>query len=109
MQIKQGTALQKQVSVNFKVLKVGEEKIVMIFKEWEMFFTDSKQNDELVDQISINVSNKTFLLDTNAQDLVTDGYDENDQPIVSYYVSRFMFDLIVESIKAKGFKEIFEY
>ena len=62
--------------------------------KWEMFYTNSKNDEDLVDQISIDVRNKRYVLDTDAPDMVTDGYDENDEPIESNYVSRFVFDII---------------
>ena len=74
--------------------------------EWERFYTDSKTGDEwLVDQIEIDVKNKRYILSIDANELITDGYDEEGEPISSYYVSRFMFDLLVSGVIAKGFQE----
>lgn len=77
-----------------------------ITKEWEMFYTDSKINEDNVDQVSIDVKNKRFVLDIDADMMVTDGYWEDGDEVVSHYISRFVFDLIIESLKAKGFKEL---
>ena len=71
--------------------------------EWEMFYTESKGNDELVDQISIDEKNKRYMLEINAHDEVTDGYDEKGNEVVSWYVSRLVFDIIVKGIEERGF------
>ncbi|MBP3432009.1 MAG: hypothetical protein J6K39_04070 [Clostridia bacterium] len=62
----------------------------------------------MVDQISIEVKNKRFILDIGAEVWVTDGYDEEDAPVESMYVSRFIFDLIIEALKRKEFIKIDE-
>ena len=80
---------------------------MIVTKEWEMFYTDSKKDEDNVDQISIDIRNKRFVLDIDADMLVTDGYwDDGKTEVVSHYVSRLMFDLIVESLIARGFKEL---
>ena len=70
-----------------------------------MFYTISKNNEDLVDQISIDAHNKRFILDIDAQIWITDSVDENENDCGSTYVSRFIFDLILNSIKEKGFVE----
>lgn len=81
-----------------------------ITQKWEMFYTRSKNDEDLVDQISIDARNKRYVLDIDAPDMVTDGYDENDEPIESSYVSRLVYDIIVEGVKAKGFSRyVYEY
>lgn len=74
--------------------------------EWEMFYTASKNNEDLVDQISIDVRNRRFVLDIDADDLITESVDENDNYTFSKDVSRFIFDLILKSIKELGFVEL---
>ena len=74
--------------------------------EWEMFYTDSKNYEDLVHQISIDIENKRYVLDINAEIWVTDGEDENGNEIYSNYVSRFIFDLILKSLKELGFVEL---
>lgn len=59
----------------------------------------------MVDQISIDKVNKRYILDIDANDLVTDGYDGEMNEVNSMYVSRFIFDIIVQGIKERGFKE----
>ena len=59
----------------------------------------------MVDQISIDKVNKRYILDIDAYDLVTDGYDTENNQVNSTYVSRFIFDIIVEGVKQSGFKE----
>ena len=78
-------------------------------KDWEMFYTDSKnQNKEetLVDQISIDVINKVYVFYESADWSVTDGYDEEENPISSWYVSREVFDILFEGLKTNGYKEL---
>ena len=77
-------------------------------KNWEMFFTESKiQNKEkdLVDQVSIDVVNKRYLVDESVDLLVTDGCDEEGTEIYSTYVSKEIFDIILQGLKLKGYKE----
>ena len=81
---------------------------MFLVKDWEMFHTGSHKSSEeeyLVDQISIDKVNKRYILDIDANDLVTDGYDGEMNEVNSMYVSRFIFDIIVQGIKERGFKE----
>ena len=80
---------------------------MFLAKDWEMFYTNSHKSSEedLVDQISIDKVNKRYILDIDADDLVTDGYDDEMNEVNSLYVSRFIFDIIVQGIKERGFKE----
>ena len=78
-------------------------------KNWEMFYTDSivqNKEENLVDQVSIDVVNKRYLVDESADWLVTDGCDEEGVEICSTYVSREIFDIILQGLKLKGYKEI---
>lgn len=76
---------------------------MFLVKDWEMFYTDSLVNEDLVDQLSVDVANKRYVLDVGAEIWATDGYDEDDDEICSNYVSRFVFNIIVEGLKQKGF------
>ena len=81
---------------------------MFLVKDWEMFYTDSHKSSKeeyLVDQISIDKVNKRYILDIDANDLVTDGYDGEMNEVNSMFVSRFIFDIIVQGIKERGFKE----
>ena len=79
---------------------------MFLVKDWEMFYTDSKNNEDLVDQISIDKSNKRFVLDIDADILVTDGHDEEMNDFSSYYVSRFVFDIILEGLEKNNYKKL---
>ena len=82
---------------------------MFLIKDWEMFYTDAinaTEDNNLVDQISIDKVNKRYVLDIDAADLVTDGYDEAGDAINSTYVSRLVFDIIVEGLKQHGFKSV---
>lgn len=72
---------------------------------WEMFYTTSLNDEELVDQICIDGKSKRYILDIDANDMITDGYDSDDNSIDSTYVSRTIFDIIVEGIKKQNFVE----
>lgn len=77
--------------------------------DWEMFYTESKlknKEEDLVDQISIDSVNKVYIFYQDADYLITDGYDEYDNPICSSYVSREIFDIILNGLKLKGYKEV---
>jgi len=78
---------------------------MFLVTEWEMFYTKSKNDDDLVDQISIDVRNKRYILDIDVSDLATDGYDDADNAINSVYVSRDVFDILVSGMKQKNFTE----
>lgn len=84
---------------------------MFMIKKWEIFYTDSLNSDfendeELVDQILIDSLNKRYILNKDADILVTDSIDEFGNEDYSMYISRFMFDLILEGLKNKGFKEV---
>ena len=77
-----------------------------ITAKWEMFYTNSKNDEDFIDQISIDVNNKRYILDLDADPIITESVDEEDNYINSIEVSRFIFDLIVKSIKEMGFTEL---
>ena len=68
-------------------------------REWERFYTDSKQHPELVDQVEIDAERKTYRLFIDADDHITDGIDEHGEPIYSCYVSRLVFESIVKGLR----------
>lgn len=73
---------------------------------WTAFRAVSNKKEKCLDQISIDELNKRFILDIGAVDYLTDDYEDWYQLRDSTYVSRFVFDLIVDGIKEKGFKEL---
>lgn len=73
---------------------------------WEVFYTESKLDEDRVDQISIDVSKKRYILDINADDMITDWVDEYDNYGGALYVSRFVFDLIISGLEKQGFKSV---
>lgn len=81
---------------------------MFLVRDWEMLYTYSKKSTEeetLVDQIRIDKANKRYILDIDACNDVTDGYDAEMQEVNSSYVSRFVFDIIVEGVKRSGFNK----
>ena len=75
-------------------------------QKWESFYTDAKKQNEdesLIDQLSIDVINKVYLVDEQVGLEETDGEDEEGNEIISYYISREVFDIILEGLKAKGY------
>ena len=81
-------------------------------KNWELFYTDAKgtsTEDDLVDQVEIDVVNKRYDFYEDASYLVTDGYCDDGEPIESTYVSREVFDMLLDALKRNGYKaEIFD-
>ena len=76
----------------------------------DRFYTDAKEinKDEedcwLVDQIEINAQKKEYTLCEYVDSAVADGEDENGEEIISHYVSRPVFDMLLESVKKNGYK-----
>ena len=77
--------------------------------DWEMFYTHAAgapKDSDLVDQVSIDETNKRYILDINAMDLITEGIDQKGNEINSFYVSRLVFDIIIEGLEQRGFKRV---
>ena len=77
-------------------------------ENWQVFHTYVKDSDDKVDQISIDEQNRRYVLDRNVSDLVIDSESEGGNCINSIDVSRFVFEIIVEAVREKGFKELKE-
>ena len=78
----------------------------MFADDYERFYTDSKfskDDDFLVDQIYIDTKNKEYYIVEDEGDYITDGYDEEDNMICSSYVSREVFELLVDAVKSNGY------
>ena len=76
---------------------------------WERFYTDaSRQNgdSDLVNVIFIDVFNKVYVFDQEITDANIDGFDEFDNEIYSIYVSREVFDILLQGLKVKGYKQV---
>ena len=76
---------------------------------WENFYSETKQpnqEEDFVDQISIDVINKVYVLYEHIDDAVIGGEDEEGNEISLFYVSREVFDVILEGLKSKGYKEV---
>ena len=69
----------------------------------ERFYTNSKGQKDLVDQIEIYKTKKEYVLLLKQPDYITDGQDEFGEDIASIYVSRFIFDVIVKGVKENNF------
>ena len=81
---------------------------MLLIKNCEMFYTESLKatdEDDLVDQISIDKDSKEYYLQKISPAHITDGYLPGGYEITSLYVSRFVFDVIVEGVKSANFKE----
>ena len=81
---------------------------MLIRKNCEMFYTEavcSNEDETLVDQVSIDEVNKEYLLETGDSFQITDGFLQGGFELRSLYVSRLVFDIIVQGIKERGFKE----
>ena len=79
-------------------------------KDWEGFYTNAKdQNpsdeEDLYDLIEINEKEKVYNIYTKVDDLSLDGWDEDGEEYSAHYVSRRVFDLIVNGIAKSGFRD----
>ncbi len=90
------SSLKKDCEIDFS--KQAEES-------FERFYTNSKRNREKVDAIEINVEYKKCNVFINYDDQITDGYDEFGIPVYSTYVSRFVFDALLNALDSNGFKK----
>lgn len=75
-----------------------------LIDQWNVFRAVSDKNKKCLDQISIDELNKRFILDIEAVDYFTE--DCEDWYRFSDSVSRFVFDLILDGIKEKGFTQL---
>ena len=77
-------------------------------QEWERFYTDAKGQDEesFVDQISIDVINKVYVIDEEVDIAETDGEDKDGDEIYSFYVSREVFDILLQGLKLNEYRQI---
>ena len=81
---------------------------MLIRKKCEMFYTKvlgSNEDESIVDLISIDEVNKEYLLETGDSFQITDGILPGGYELNSIYVSRLVFDIIVQGIKEREFKE----
>ena len=77
-------------------------------REWEDFYTESKNNEDLCDYININTKKKQYILYVDADIEITDSVDENDNYHFAEEISREIFDIIVSGVKEKGYKRLIE-
>lgn len=77
-------------------------------REWEDFYTESKNNEDLCDYININTKKKQYILYVDADIEITDSVDENDNYHFAEETSREVFDIIVSGVKEKGYKRLIE-
>ena len=86
-------------------------------KEWEDFYVYKEEGEyeNFIDNISINVRRKEYILDIDTTDGILDSIDYdalvNEDKEVYYYsteVSREIFDIIVAGVKEKGYKRLVE-
>lgn len=74
----------------------------------EMFYTTSKNDVDMYDQIYIFKKSKKYILEIEERDWCNSAYDiDSCSEIMPTYVSRTVFDLIVERLRKKGFKQCF--
>ena len=74
-----------------------------LFKNGDSFYTDAKGYG--VDILSIDIEHKQFYLYKNASEIDTDGCDEFGEEYDSSYVSRAVFDMLLEAVKLHGYQE----
>ena len=76
--------------------------------EWEEFYTDSLNDENLVDYISINTRRKKYILYNDVDDIITESVNENDEYEVAMYVSRTIFDIILSGVKEKKYTRMID-
>ena len=76
--------------------------------DWEIFYTNSKADDYLIDYIEIDVENKRYSIAKDEKDYITGGYDLFGNPINTSYMSREAFRMLIKGIKASNYTEIKE-
>ena len=72
----------------------------------ENFYTTSleaTEENDTVDQIMIDHEIKEYFLQKNCDDHITDGYSSMGKEFISFPVSRFVFDIILDGVKKSGF------
>ena len=75
-------------------------------REWEDFYTESKNNEDLCDYININTKKKQYILYVDADIEITDSVDENDNYHFAEETSREIFEFIVSGVKEKGYTRL---
>jgi len=74
--------------------------------EWEDFYTDSMNNEDLIDYIAINSKQKKYILYKDHDDLITESVDQDGNYDESMYVSRTVFEFILSGVKEKNFTQL---
>jgi len=80
----------------------------------EIFYTEANEpdgslsNDEWVDMLYIETERKRYVLDRHILEMNTDGYYEDATEVVSHYISKTLFEIMVEAIQNKGFRKLVE-
>jgi len=67
--------------------------------EWDVYYTDNEQDENMIDIIYIHKNKKEYFVHTNAFDYEIDGCDEDDNEIYSTYVSRFVYNTLLDQCK----------
>ncbi len=92
-------------SGNFKeikrIIKENDEAF-----EPERVYTNSKEDEDLVDLLTVFISKKEYTHKTNQKDFATDGYTELGTEWAASYASRELFDIILSGLTKEGYKEI---
>ena len=76
--------------------------------DWEIFYTNSKADDYLIDYIEIDVENKRYSIAKDEKDYITGGYDLFGNPVKSSYMSREAFRMLIKGFKTSNYTEIKE-
>ena len=82
---------------------------MFLISGWEMFYTERKNGEKeskIFDELSIDVLNKRFILDENVSELLTKKRECMGSVWGSACISCESFDMLVEQLKAHGYKEL---
>ena len=78
--------------------------------KYEGFYTKAKSRKrERVDMIEINSNKKLYRFYEEINEASTDGWDEYDREIYTYYVNREFFEFLLSAVKLQGYKKVNEW
>lgn len=79
---------------------------MFISRNWEMFYTHVKRNEDLIDLLYIDRTAKWYIFGENLSWLASDGVDDEREEYSATYISRLVFDIIVKGLQENGYKQL---
>lgn len=78
---------------------------MFLAKGWEYFHTDSDYGNHYVSRLFVDCFNKKYILKVDAKRVGIDLLDADREKVRSHYVSKALFEMLVNSVKDSGFRE----